>query len=679
MATTKEDRLALIHTKALAEFDTIVDAVRDEREQCLQDRRFYSIAGAQWEGNLGEQYENKPKFEVNKIHLSVMRIINEYRNNRISVSFVPKDGTDNDALSDTCNGLYRSDETDSCAEEAQDNAFEEAVGGGMGAWRLRATNEDEYDDDNSQQRIRMEPIYDADSTVFFDLGAKRQDKSDAKHCFVLNSMPIDQYIEEYNDDPDTWSHDITQNEFDWFSEDAVYIAEYYVIETKKESVFTYKSLDGDTTSYTSAEFKADPNMQDTLEATGNKQVNEKKVRRRKVHKYLLSGGKVLEDCGIIAGDNIPIILVYGKRWYVDNIERCMGHVRLAKDVQRLKNMQLSKLGELSAASSYSKPIFTPEQMGGHSTMWEEDNIKNYPFLLLNPIVDADGNTMPAGAIGYTKTPEVPAAMAALFAITEQDMQDLLGNQQAGEELMSNVSGIAYEMVQNKLDMQTFIYMSNMAKAVKRAGEIWLGMARDTMVEDGRKMKVIDAQRSVDSIELMRPVLGEDGEVNLENDMSKANYEVVTDVGPSSSTKRSATVKRLMSMLQLTEDPETKQVLGSSIMMNIEGEGMEDIREYFRTRLVKMGVLEPTEEDIKAAKAVQENAKPDANEEYLMAAAQSEEAKAAKARADTVLTAAKAENTRADTMATLAGISNDERESYLKVAAMLEKNGIRPTV
>jgi hypothetical protein len=36
--------------------------------------------------------------------------------------------------------------------------------------------------------------------------------------------------------------------------------------------------------------------------------------------------------------------VYGKRWFVDNIERCMGHVRLAKDPQRLKNMQLSKLG-----------------------------------------------------------------------------------------------------------------------------------------------------------------------------------------------------------------------------------------------------------------------------------------------------------------------------------------------
>ncbi|MFK5282558.1 portal protein, partial [Lacticaseibacillus paracasei] len=88
------------------------------------------------------------------------------------------------------------------------------------------------------------------------------------------------------------------------------------------------------------------------------------------------GGKVLEDCGYIAGKCIPIVVAYGKRWFVDNIERCMGHVRLAKDAQRLKNMQLSKLGEISALSSVEKPILTPEQIANHQDMWAEDNLKD---------------------------------------------------------------------------------------------------------------------------------------------------------------------------------------------------------------------------------------------------------------------------------------------------------------
>ena len=120
---TKAERLSRVHAEALAQFDKIQDAVHDERIQCLQDRRFYSIAGAQWEGNLSEQFANRPQFEVNKIHLAVIRIINEYRNNRITADFIPKAGGD-DNLADMCDGLFRADEVDSGAEEAYDNAFE---------------------------------------------------------------------------------------------------------------------------------------------------------------------------------------------------------------------------------------------------------------------------------------------------------------------------------------------------------------------------------------------------------------------------------------------------------------------------------------------------------------------------------------------------------------------------
>ena len=66
---SQTERQTRILQEALREFDNVQTAVRDERLQCLQDRRFYSIAGAQWEGPLGEQFANKPRFEVNKIAL----------------------------------------------------------------------------------------------------------------------------------------------------------------------------------------------------------------------------------------------------------------------------------------------------------------------------------------------------------------------------------------------------------------------------------------------------------------------------------------------------------------------------------------------------------------------------------------------------------------------------------
>jgi hypothetical protein len=667
---TREERLARVHDEALREFDSIQTALRDERLQCLQDRRFYSIAGAQWEGPLGQQFENKPRFEVNKIHLAVIRIINEYRNNRITVNFVSKAGEDREDLADTCASLYRADEQDSTAEEAYDNAFEEAVGGGFGAWRLRTVYEDDEDEDDDRQRVRIEPIFDADSSVFFDLNAKRQDKADARSCYVLTAMTLDAYKEEWGDDPASCPKQIHQRAFDWLTPDVVYVAELYRVEDTTETLHFYRGLDGTERKVRDAELEADEDLEDTLAATGWREVRQKKIKTRQVHKYIMSGSKVLDDCGIIAGKCIPIIPVYGKRWFVDNVERCMGHVRLAKDPQRLKNMQLSKLGEYAAYSAIEKPIFTPEQISGHQQMWADDNIKNYPYLLVNQLTDPNGNPAAIGPQSYTKAPDIPPAMAALLQVTEQDMQDVLGNQQAGEQLQPNISGKAVELIQNKLDMQTFIYVSNMAKAIKRSGEVWLSIAKDILVEEGRKMKGVGVQGEVEQVELMRPVTGEAGAVEYENDLSDASFDVAVDVGPSSASKKQSTVRSLTGMMAITQDQETLQVLGAMAMMNMEGEGIGEVRGYFRNKLIKMGVVKPTDEEAKELTQEAANMPPDPNAEFLKASADQASAEAVKARADTVLTINKARESEAKTMETLAGIELDQRAQLMQAAETL---------
>lgn len=663
---SKEQYLNKLHSDALAQFNDIQTALRDERLQCLQDRRFYSLAGSQWEGPLWDIYENKPRFEVNKIHLSVIRIINEYRNNRVTVDFTPKPGQD-DKLAETCDGLYRADEKDSVADEAYDNAFEEAVGGGFGAWRLRNVYEDDEDEDNERQRIMIEPIFDADSSVFFDLNAKRQDKSDARYCYVVTSMTRQSYKETWGDDPTDWPKEIHQYEFDWCTPDVVYVAEYYKVEDVSETIRIFRAIDGTEERYRQADFNDDPALEETLAAIGSVEVRQRKIKTRKVHKYIMSGGRILEDAGYIAGKEIPIVPVYGKRWFVDNVERCMGQVRLAKDAQRLKNMQLSKLGEISALSSVEKPILTPEQVTGHQVMWADDNIRNYPYLLINPITGPDGSQQVSGPVAYTRSPQIPPAMAALMQITEQDMQDILGSSQQADKMVSNISGKAIEMIQTRLDMQTFIYMSNFAKGMQRCGEIWLSMARDIYVEEGRQMKTIGPNDEIGMVELMKPTVSEAGEVVMENDLSRAKFDVNVEVGPSSTSKRAATVRALTGMMAITDDPQTKQVLQAMAMMNMEGEGISDVRDYFRKQLVRMGVVKPTEQEQEEMMVELQGQPEDPNKIFLQAAAEEAIAKAAKARADTVDTIADAEYKRAKTAETLANIDNEDQRLAVESA------------
>jgi len=669
---SNDQRLANIHAEALTQFDDVQTALRDERLQCLQDRRFYSISGAQWEGPLLDQYENKPKFEVNKIMLSVMRVINEYRNNRITVDFVSKDGQENDKMAEVCDGLYRADEEKSVADEAYDNAFEEAVGGGFGAWRLRTVYEDEENDEDDRQRIHIEPIFDADSSVFFDLQSKRQDKSDAKYCFVVTSMTRQAYKDAWGESPSDWPKIVHQYEFDWCTPDVVYVAEYYKVEEKTETIRIFRAIDGTEERYTQDDFANDETLEETLMAVGSVEVRQKRVKRKKVRKYIMSGGKVLEDAGYLAGKCIPIVPVYGKRWFVDNIERCMGHVRLAKDAQRLKNMQLSKLGEISALSSVEKPILLPEQVAGHQVMWSEDNLKDYPYLLVNPITGADGSQQATGPVAYTRSAQIPPAMAALLQITESDMQDILGNQSGAEQIASNISGKAVEMIQQRVDMQSFIYMSNFAKGMKRCGEIWLSMAKDIYTEDMRKMKTVDRTGDVGFVELMRPALDKSGAMVIENDMTSASFDVNVDVGPSSSSKKSAVVRALTGMLQITQDPETAQVLTAMAMMNMEGEGLADTNAYFRKKLVRMGVVEPTDAEREELMAEMQGQPQDPNAIFLQAAAEEATAKAAKARADTVETIAEAEYKRAKTAETLSNIDNEDQRLALESVKSIQE-------
>lgn len=676
---TTEDRLQDIHAEALADFDDIQKAVFDERQQALEDRRFYSIAGAQWEGPHGEQFANKPRYEFNAVHLAVIRIINEYRNNRITVDFQSKDGTTDDEMADTCDGLYRADEQACTANEAYDNGFEEAVGGGFGAWRVRADYDDDEDEDDETQRVKIEPIHDADSCVFFDLDAKRQDKADATRCYVLTPMTHKAYKAEWDEDPADWPKAINQTEFDWSTPEVVWVAEHYRVVEKKETVRWFTGLiEGAEKKVTDADIKADPALLDELAATGFTLSRTKKVKKRCVEKYILSGGGVLEDCGVIAGKCIPIIPVYGKRWVVDGVERCMGHVRLAKDAQRLYNMLLSWLAEMAGRFDVEKPIVTPEQIAGHATMWAQDNVNKYPYLLINPSTDENGQRVPSGPLAYTKAPSVPPAMAALTQIAQQALSDLLGNQQAGEQMQPNMSGKAVELIQSRLDMQVYIYMSNLAKAMKRSGEVWLSIMKDIAVEDSRRMKTVASDGQPGSVVINEPAVNaKSGESYMRNSFAGAKFDVAVDVGPSSASLRAAVVRALTGIASITEDPETKQALTLATISSLEGEGLKDLREWARAKAIRLGIIKPTDEERAEMQQEQANAKPDAQTEYLQKAGQEAEAKAIKARADTIDTLAAADLKKAQTAKVESETVGEQQAQFLGIADAMERVAMPP--
>jgi hypothetical protein len=364
-------------------------------------------------------------------------------------------------------------------------------------------------------------------------------------------------------------------------------------------------------------------------------------------------------------------MTYGHRAIVDGIERCSGIVRITKDPQRLKNMLTSKLADLSATGSNRKPILFPEQVAGHTTMWSEDNIKNNPYLLINKMVDPVSGQLLMGPINYVEPPTVPQALGALLELSEFDIKDLLGSTEQAEKVVSNVSEKTVSLIQQQVDLQSYIYISSFQRAEKYAGIVWLSMVKELFVERGRKIQGANGDGEPEVIELQkRTIDSKSGAAYVAADIPTADLELNITFGPSSASRRTSTVRELTEMLGIVKDPETVAVLESLVLMNMEGEGLQDTRSFFRKKLLAIGAVEPTDAE---REEMSENAagKPeDPNSQYLRAAAENEVAKAVKARADTLLALARAEESRANAAATGEGVERAQVDQLVELSNQL---------
>ena len=638
-----------VHERALQQFNEITTASLDERLMSLEDRRFVFIQGAQWEGDWGAQFENVLRVQINKTQRGHDKIINDYRANRFTVQFRPVGGKGNDDTCQLLNGLMYADMYRSKGQQALDNAFSEGAAGGMGAWRLCNEYEDDSDPDNDHQRIAIHQIVDADQRVFFDLDAKLYDKSDARYAYVMHSMTRHAFEREYGGAASSWPENKQRgNYFDWFRPDVVYVAEYYEVEPKVEELRIY------TREGTEDEFRywakdMTPEMVDDLTKRGFKKVL-RKIKRKRVHKWILSGAEVIEDCGYIAGERIPIVPFYGKRVFIENVERFKGHVRDAKDPARAYNAQVSKLMETSSLTPREVPVFAPEQVEGLHDHWANMNLERHPFALAHPLLDpVGGQVIAAGPLSTIKPPDIPPVTGALLQLMGADIAEITNGDDGSMEIKSNVSGEAMDIAASRVDSKSYIYMDNFKQSIQCFGEIYAGMAREVYVEEGREVETMDEDGATDTATLHELYTDPASKVTAKRyDLSVGKFNVVADVTEATSTRRDKTVRTMMTMAQAAASVQSVDLGKAAILTavkNMDGEGIDDFKEYCHKIALQIGLDEMTPQEEQAAQAQQQQ--PSAQDVLAQAQAKALVAQAGKFEADTGLSKAKTVQALAD--------------------------------
>lgn len=625
------------HSKVVKNFDKSWSASQSMREQVVAAQRFVRVAGAQWEGSTNAGYsfdegrfEHYPRFELNKIARECDRIIGEYRQNRISVKFRPKDSQASEALAEKMNGKFRADYQETSGAEACDNAFDDAVVGGFGCFRMCADYEDEMDPSNEQRRISLVPVYDPATCVFFDQDSKQYDRSDATWALEMFSMTPEAFEKEY---PDAIAASLSRDDFgtqyDWSTPDAIYVARYYEVRIEKVTISAWRNtLTGESAIYDDEQIKE---IKDELESGAFELVNEREVKKRRVYCGLMSGAEWLEEPKRIAGEHIPLIPVYGRRSFVDNQERIEGHAAKAMDAQRLENLMVSMIADnATQAGGDGIPVVDVDMIPSPlMENWAQRNRKRPAVLPMVSLKNKNGDIVsPAQVSSYTPPTQMPPALAGLLQYTGTAIQQITGASQL-ENMPSNVATETVDSIFNRMDTQSYIYMDNMAKSMRWAGVVWLSMAREVYGSD-TPMRIVNEDDSDDVALMSGEIIDrQTGKPVALNDLSQGKYEVTVDVGQSFATRREATVRSLTNILAMVPPGTPKHdMLTSMILDNMDGEGLDDLKDYNRKQLLMAGVVKPRtpeEEQMVAQAQAEQQSQP--SPEMVMAMAQDKLAQA----------------------------------------------------
>jgi portal protein len=564
-----------LHKEMLSRHDECRDYWKDEYELARQDMEFAFLPDSQWDDWMTKTREGRPMYTVNKVRQSMKQITNDQRQNRPQAKVRAEEDGDVE-LAEVRQGLIRNIDSKLDAQRAVDTAFQFAVGGGFGVWRLTTSYQDDGGFDQVIQREEIANPY----SVVWDPSSRKKDRRDARYAFVDAQWARSAFMERWPDARLVSVSQTTDADKGWWDEHEVTVSEYWY--KKVETVEIVLMSDGSV--YDSDEVAA---VLDELRAAGVTEQRRRFHEREKVWHCIVSGAEILEGPNEWAGRFIPLVPVWGELLTLKDKERFFGAVRFAKDPQRMYNYERSTFIEVLADQPYSPFMADASSIEGYEGQYQSMRTKRPPVLLYN----AHPNAPNGGKPSREQPPMFPAALANAAQISSNDINDALGIHDAGLGKRSNeTSGKAIMARQREGDIANFDYIDNLGYSLKYDFEITNDLITAIM-DTERQIRIVGEDGAEKVVRINKRVLDEvtGQEVTL-NDMSQGRFDISVTIGPSYTTQR---MEAAEAMMQLANDPSPIGMVAKyGFIKSLDAPGLEDVRKAARKILVGQGLLEP---------------------------------------------------------------------------------------
>jgi hypothetical protein len=550
------------HKRALDQFSRALEADRSNRIEALDDARF--VAGEQWPQEVKNARLGRPCLTINRLPTFIRQVSNEVRLKPPAIKVLPAEEGD-EKTAEVIEGLMRNIEARSKAKRIYAQGIEDAARCGMGFWRIRT---DYADNETFDQDIHIEPIANPFG-VLFDPDMTDPMGSDAKFCFVIETMTAAAFKAKYPGKDYGIEGDSTtdiQVTLNWVTGDKVQIAEYWCVEeTDSEVVLLDNGEVVDVADYdkvaeafnealtafnqaqqeaTAQQSQAGPDAPPVpmpepppvppMPAVGpDGQPRTRRVKKRKVVMYQMSGGQFLAGPFEWPGKRIPIVPVWGEVYRVGDRKVRASLIRWAKDSQRMINYWRSASVEALALAPKAPWLVTAKQVEGRERDWKQAGTGNPAVLVYNPDPQA-------GAPQRVMPAPVQGAMLQESALAQDDLKSTTGIYDASLGAQSNeTSGRAIMARQQEGDVSTYAFLDNLLAAVEETGRIILDIL-PRIYDVPRQIRILGKK--------MEPIIVRVND-GSQYDLTRGKYDVHITTGPSFTTAREKAAEMFTELLR----------------------------------------------------------------------------------------------------------------------------------
>lgn len=541
MTEDTKDHAGLLQ-EARERFEHICEVDKDNRDCQRMDTRFVYSPGEQWPEDVKAQRGQWKELclEFNQLKQFVAQVVNDQRQNRPGIRVHPADGEASKETAEIIQGLIRSIEYDSKAEAVYDNAFQNAVVGGRGWFRIRS----EYvDDEGFDQKLVIDPIFDS-NTVYADIDYQQPDGSDRKYVFVTETINRKEFARQY---PDAEPLDWDGLDRHWAnSTDDVIVADYY----RRVCTVRTKVRMSDGAEGWKDEMPTPPE--------GVEIVTSREVEVYTVEWYKIAGGQQVLATYEWPGTMIPVICTTGDDIMMDGKRVYQGLTRHARDAQSMLNFGMTQQAIHLSLTPRAPWVATADQIEGYEEIWKDANIKNYSVLPYNHVdnVPPPQRTAPSMPdAGWGNWCNMMISMIRSTIGMYENSLGMRGTESSGKAIVAR---------EKQGDNATFNYVDNLSRAIALAGRIIcevLGKYYDTkrivhtVGLDGTREEVIINQVTADPDNPTQAI--------IDNDITTGKYSVTVEAGPSFATKRQESAETLSALVQAY--PPLMQVAGDIVM------------------------------------------------------------------------------------------------------------------